>query len=120
MKEPYFANISEDLNGYLKNLHNNMMEQQRFSEKEILLIEKAYLRASELHSGTKRQSGEAYITHPVVVANFLLKYGFDCDTICAALLHDTVEDTCYTLEDVKNDFNDDIAMLVDGVTKMHG
>lgn len=78
----------------------------------------AYEVASKCHEGQKRDSGEAYITHPVAVAFILLELGMDTDTICSALLHDVVEDTEYSLEDIKKQFGQDVAMLVDGVTKL--
>ncbi|MEO6942626.1 MAG: HD domain-containing protein, partial [Terrimesophilobacter sp.] len=82
------------------------------------LIERAYLAAERAHEGQLRRSGEPYITHPVAVAQILADLGIGPVTIAAALLHDTVEDTSYTLESVHKDFGDEIAMLVDGVTKL--
>jgi guanosine-3',5'-bis(diphosphate) 3'-pyrophosphohydrolase len=82
---------------------------------DVALIERAYAAAEKAHSGQKRKSGEPYITHPVAVAQIL---GIGSKTIAAALLHDTVEDTDYTLDMVRADFGDEIAMLVDGVTKL--
>lgn len=81
-------------------------------------IVRAYEVANKLHSGQVRDSGEPYITHPVSVAYIALELGMDTDTICAALLHDTVEDTSYTLDELSKDFGADVAMLVDGVTKL--
>lgn len=78
----------------------------------------AYEVARELHKDQKRDSGEPYITHPLAVAFIALSLGMDTDTICAALLHDTVEDTEYTLDELAKDFGADVAMLVDGVTKL--
>ena len=78
----------------------------------------AYELASKCHEGQKRDSGEPYITHPVAVAFILLELGMDTDTICAALLHDVVEDTSCSLEDIKKQFGQDVSMLVDGVTKL--
>ena len=85
---------------------------------DIPLIERAYAAAEKAHEGQKRKSGEAYITHPVAVAQILADLGIGSKTIAAALLHDTVEDTDYTLDLVQRDFGDEIAMLVDGVTKL--
>jgi guanosine-3',5'-bis(diphosphate) 3'-pyrophosphohydrolase len=85
---------------------------------DVALIERAYAAAEKAHSGQKRKSGEPYITHPVAVAQILADLGIGAKTIAAALLHDTVEDTDYTLDLVRADFGDEIAMLVDGVTKL--
>jgi GTP pyrophosphokinase len=85
---------------------------------DIALIERAYTAAERAHDGQLRKSGEPYITHPVAVAQILADLGIGAKTIAAALLHDTVEDTAYDLEQVQADFGDEIAMLVDGVTKL--
>lgn len=85
---------------------------------DLAIVERAYAVAEKAHSGQKRRSGEPYITHPVAVAQILADLGIGPKTVAAALLHDTVEDTDYTLEDLRRDFGDEIAMLVDGVTKL--
>ncbi|MCX7884981.1 MAG: bifunctional (p)ppGpp synthetase/guanosine-3',5'-bis(diphosphate) 3'-pyrophosphohydrolase [Caloramator sp.] len=85
---------------------------------DINIIYKAYSVAKKAHDGQMRESGEPYLMHPVEVALILIEMGLDTDTICAALLHDVVEDTEYTYEDVKREFNVDIADLVEGVTKL--
>lgn len=85
---------------------------------DIALLERAYTAAAAAHEGQLRQSGEPYITHPVAVAQILANLGIGTTTLAAALLHDTVEDTSYTLEAVRAEFGDEIAMLVDGVTKL--
>ncbi|MDQ1587034.1 MAG: diphosphokinase / guanosine-3,5-bis(diphosphate) 3-diphosphatase, partial [Microbacteriaceae bacterium] len=85
---------------------------------DLAVIEGAYSVAERAHSGQKRQSGEPYITHPVAVAQILADLGIGAKTIAAALLHDTVEDTEYTLDEIRHNFGDEIAMLVDGVTKL--
>ncbi|NUS71916.1 MAG: bifunctional (p)ppGpp synthetase/guanosine-3',5'-bis(diphosphate) 3'-pyrophosphohydrolase [Corynebacteriales bacterium] len=82
------------------------------------LIRHAYRVADQAHSGQMRKSGEPYITHPLAVATILAQLGLDATTLTAALLHDTVEDTTYTLEQLRNDFGDEVAHLVDGVTKL--
>ena len=82
------------------------------------IVKKAYLYAENLHSGQFRQSGDPYIIHPLNVAYILAEMNADCDTVCAGLLHDTLEDTNITKEDIAHDFNQDIANLVDGVTKL--
>lgn len=85
---------------------------------DVSIIERAYTIAEQSHRGQKRRSGEPYITHPVAVAQILADLGIGSKTIAAALLHDTVEDTEYTLDELRADFGDEIAMLVDGVTKL--
>ena len=85
---------------------------------DLDLISKAYDKAKELHSGQLRKSGEPYLIHPVAVAEILAKYGMDDETIAAGLLHDAVEDTDYTLDQLTEDFGTNIALLVDGVTKL--
>jgi GTP pyrophosphokinase len=85
---------------------------------DVALIERAYATAEKAHSGQKRKSGEPYITHPVAVAQILADLGIGAKTLAAALMHDTVEDTDYTLDMLRRDFGDEIAMLVDGVTKL--
>ena len=85
---------------------------------DISLIERAYQTASRCHEGQFRKSGEPYITHPVAVATILAEIGMTSTTLAAALLHDTVEDTDYTLEQLTADFGEEIALLVDGVTKL--
>ena len=83
-------------------------------------IKKAYLFADELHEGQLRVSGEKYIYHPIAVAEIVVSLGLDTDSICAALLHDTVEDcgTKVNLEQIRSDFGEDVSMLVDGLTKL--
>lgn len=81
-------------------------------------IERAFLAASHAHEGQMRKSGDAYITHPVAVAQILAELGLNSETIIAALLHDTVEDTSYSLKQIKIDFGDQVSSLVDGVTKL--
>jgi len=85
---------------------------------DVALIERAFTVADRAHEGQKRKSGEPYITHPIAVAQILADLGIGSKTVAAALLHDTVEDTAYTLDEVRADFGDEIAMLVDGVTKL--
>lgn len=89
-----------------------------YNPSEVDEIEKAYLYAKNLHNGQYRQNGEPYISHPLHVAYILADMHADKDTICAGLLHDTLEDTNITKEDIAHDFNQDIANLVDGVTKL--
>lgn len=89
-----------------------------FSEPDIQKITNAYKLADLAHSGQKRRSGEPYIIHPVAVAQILADMGMDADSVCAALLHDVVEDTEYTSEQIKQMFGETIEHLVDGVTKL--
>jgi len=81
-------------------------------------LEKAFAAAEKAHAGQLRKSGEDYITHPVAVAQILIDLGMDLPTIMAALLHDTVEDTTYSIEQIKSEFGDEVTSLVDGVTKL--
>ncbi|RFA12721.1 bifunctional (p)ppGpp synthetase/guanosine-3',5'-bis(diphosphate) 3'-pyrophosphohydrolase [Subtercola boreus] len=85
---------------------------------DLSIIERAYTVAERAHDGQKRRSGEPYITHPVAVAQILAELGIGTKTIAAALLHDTVEDTEYSLDELRAEFGDEVAMLVDGVTKL--
>ncbi|MGM0930664.1 MAG: RelA/SpoT family protein [Actinomycetota bacterium] len=82
------------------------------------LIQRAFVVAERSHRGQKRKSGDPYITHPVAVATILAELGMTGTTLAAALLHDTVEDTEYTLDDLRKEFGPEVAMLVDGVTKL--
>jgi GTP pyrophosphokinase len=86
-----------------------------FSNKDL---ERAFTAADKAHTGQLRKSGEPYITHPVAVAQILTELGMDLPTIMAALLHDTVEDTSYSIEEIKKEFGDEVTSLVDGVTKL--
>jgi GTP pyrophosphokinase len=85
---------------------------------DLSLLERAFRVAAQAHSGQKRKSGDPYITHPVAVAAILAELGMTPATLSAALLHDTVEDTDYTLDQLRGEFGDEVAMLVDGVTKL--
>ncbi|PWN03050.1 GTP pyrophosphokinase [Nocardioides silvaticus] len=85
---------------------------------DLPLLERAYLTAERLHGPQMRKSGDPYITHPLAVTTILAGIGMTEPTLVAALLHDTVEDTPYTLEECRRDFGDEVARLVDGVTKL--
>ncbi|TDT45972.1 RelA/SpoT family protein [Fonticella tunisiensis] len=85
---------------------------------DVNAIEKAYYLAEKAHKNQFRESGEPYLSHPVEVAIILIEMGLDTDTLCAALLHDVVEDTEYTYDDIKREFNEEVANLVEGVTKL--
>ncbi|MBB5869462.1 GTP pyrophosphokinase [Allocatelliglobosispora scoriae] len=84
---------------------------------DTALLRRAYVTADRAHSGQFRKSGEPYVTHPLAVAQILADLGMDTTTLAAALLHDTVEDTPYLLDTMRADFGDEVAYLVDGVTK---
>ncbi|MFM7491248.1 MAG: RelA/SpoT family protein [Actinomycetota bacterium] len=87
-------------------------------ESELGVVERAFDAAEKAHRGQLRKSGDPYITHPVAVAEILVDFGLDPATIAAALLHDTVEDTSYSPEKLRADFGDEVATLVEGVTKL--
>lgn len=99
---------------------NNVVEQIKKYDPnaDFELIEKAYEYAQTAHEGQKRISGEAYIIHPVEVAYILTEIEMDTASICAALLHDVLEDTVLTYEEITREFGEEIALLVDGVTKL--
>ncbi|WP_345629032.1 RelA/SpoT family protein [Rugosimonospora acidiphila] len=84
---------------------------------DVGLVRRSYAIAERMHRGQMRKSGEPYITHPLAVAQILAGLGMDTTTLVAALLHDTVEDTSYTLPQLRTDFGPEVALLVDGVTK---
>lgn len=99
-------------------LNDLLVKLEEYNKEEVEIVKKAYEYADNLHSGQKRQSGEDYISHPLNVAFILAEMHADKDTVCAGLLHDTLEDTNITKEDIAYDFNQNIANLVDGVTKL--
>jgi GTP diphosphokinase / guanosine-3',5'-bis(diphosphate) 3'-diphosphatase len=85
---------------------------------DLGLVERAYRKAEGLHAGQVRKSGDAYITHPLAVTTILAELGMTEATLCAALLHDTIEDTDYTLAQLTHEFGEEVALLVDGCTKL--
>jgi GTP pyrophosphokinase len=91
---------------------------RHYADPDEAIVEAAYEVARRSHQGQFRKSGEPFITHPLAVAQILADYGLDADTLAAALLHDTVEDTPLTLEDVERQFGKDVARITDGVTKL--
>ncbi|MDO4320729.1 MAG: RelA/SpoT family protein [Bacteroidales bacterium] len=108
MIEDAFADV---LDGYLRSNHR----------KKVEIIERAYRFAKEAHKGVRRRSGEPYILHPIAVAKIASQeIGLGSTSICAALLHDVVEDTDYTVEDIEQHFGAKIAQLVEGLTKISG
>jgi (p)ppGpp synthetase, RelA/SpoT family len=91
---------------------------EQFGKEKAGRLERAIVVATEAHHDQKRLSGEKYITHPLSVAELLLDWGMDIDTVIAGVLHDTVEDTEITLDDIKTEFGEVVGFLVDGVTKL--
>ncbi len=89
-----------------------------FPQADLKIIEKAYYFSEKAHEGQIRRSGEPYISHPLAVGGILADLHLDLDSIATGLLHDTVEDTHATLEDIRREFGDSVAQLVDGVTKI--
>lgn len=107
----YTDDYNDGFNDFFEQIKNNP---QYDSEK----IKKAYDLAHDAHKNQRRRSGEPYIMHPVAVAEILFKLGMDNECIIGALLHDVVEDTEYNLDYIKAEFGDEVALLVDGVTKL--
>jgi GTP pyrophosphokinase len=103
---------SQELQAVIRSLRAN------HPKADVALVEKAFSIAERAHSDQLRKSGEAYISHPVAVAQILADLGIGATTIAAALLHDTVEDTPYSIEKLRSDFGNEVSMLVDGVTKL--
>lgn len=101
--------LYSDLRKKIEAIHN---------KDELHIIDKAFETANSFHQGQLRRSGEPYIIHPIAVANILVDLGMDYQSIVAALLHDVVEDTDYTLQQLTEEFGEDVAILVDGVTKL--
>ncbi|MGI6796404.1 RelA/SpoT family protein [Gordonia sihwensis] len=94
------------------------LHREVYPKADVAVLQQAYAVAEEAHSGQFRKSGDPYITHPLAVATILADLGMDTTTLVAALLHDTVEDTSYSLEKLEADFGSEVAHLVDGVTKL--
>ena len=94
------------------------VHRERYPKADFSLLQRAYDVAEQRHATQFRKSGDPYITHPLAVANILAELGMDTTTLVAALLHDTVEDTGYSLEELTAEFGDEVAHLVDGVTKL--
>ena len=104
------------MNALITPVVNRLRESQEGSDTSV--VERACEVAERAHKGQLRKSGDPYITHPVAVAEILLDFGLDANSIAAALLHDTVEDTSYSQESLRKDFGPEVASLVDGVTKL--
>jgi guanosine-3',5'-bis(diphosphate) 3'-pyrophosphohydrolase len=94
------------------------LAKEMYDDNHLAELEHAIDFATEKHAGQKRKSGEPYITHPLAVAGTLIEWDMDIDSVLAGVLHDTVEDTDATLDDIENMFGHDVAFLVDGVTKV--
>ncbi len=94
------------------------LHREVYPKADVTLLQRAYDVAEAQHEGQYRKSGDSYITHPLAVATILADLGMDTTTLVAALLHDTVEDTGYSLQQITDDFGPDVAHLVDGVTKL--
>ena len=101
-------------------LYNKVREKIKatHSEEDIATVDRAFELANEYHGDQKRKSGEPYIIHPIAVCDILVDLGMDSQSLVAALLHDVVEDTPYTIEQLADDFGEEVAVLVDGVTKL--
>ncbi|MGA1201111.1 MAG: RelA/SpoT family protein, partial [Aquiluna sp.] len=104
--------LSNELNELIRTVRTN------HPRSDYQVVERAYRTAERFHEGQKRKSGEDYITHPLAVARILADLGSGPATIAAALLHDTVEDTDYSIDQLRGDYGEEIALLVDGVTKL--
>lgn len=91
---------------------------EHYLDRQVVQLEKAIDFATKAHAGQKRASGEPYISHPLTVAKTLIEWGMDIDSVIAGVLHDTVEDTDVKLDNIKKEFSEDIALLVDGTTKV--
>ena len=111
------------MNDYLQQLDHSVDEMfdrlsQRYQADDIIRLRQAYALAREAHNGQKRAAGEPYIMHPVAVARIVAEeFMLDANSVVAAFLHDVVEDTPYTIEDIRERFGDDVAFLVKVVTK---
>ena len=105
------AAFREVLDAYLASNHR----------KKVEIIERAYMFAKNAHRGVRRRSGEPYILHPVAVAKIVItEFGLGSTSICAALLHDVIEDTEFTREEIEYNFGPKIASIVEGLTKISG
>lgn len=106
---------------YVEMTHDQVIDacKSYMNDEQVAFVEKAYEYAENAHSGQKRASGKPYIIHPTQVAGTLATLGLDPDTVAAGFLHDTVEDTPTTNDDIKNEFGEDVAFIVDGVTKLN-
>ena len=113
-------NMAVDVNVDVQELYGDLRNRIKamHSEEELKIIDRAFSLANECHGDQKRKSGEPYIIHPIAVCDILVDLGMDYQSLVAALLHDVVEDTSYTIEQLTDDFGEEVALLVDGVTKL--
>lgn len=109
-------NITRDYHSLYNELISRMVSKK---SERLFNVQKAFELAERLHKPQFRDSGDPYILHPVIVATILEKLDFDSDVISAALLHDVVEDCGYTIDEIKQNFNSEIAEIVDGVTAIN-
>ena len=110
------VNVNVNVDELYENIRNRI--KTIHSEEELKVIDRAFAVAKEYHGDQKRKSGEPYIIHPIAVCDILIDLGMDWQSLVSALLHDVVEDTPYTLDQLKEDFGEEVAVLVDGVTKL--
>ncbi len=110
------VNINVNVDELYEKLRSRITEIH--GEDEVKVVDKAFSIAKEYHGDQKRRSGEPYIIHPIAVCDILVDLGMDWQSLVAAILHDTVEDTPYTIEQLTADFGEEVAVLVDGVTKL--
>ncbi len=111
----YTDNVIEKYHTYDELVRNILLSGKDY---DMSAIEKAYLFANKAHAGQTRKSGEPYIVHPISVADVLVSLGMDTDSVVSALLHDVVEDTPVTSEDIEKNFGSTIAQIIDGLTKL--
>lgn len=106
---------------YIEMTYEQVIEacEKYMTDEQLAFVKKAYNYANKAHEGQTRASGQPYIIHPTQVAGTLANLGLDQDTIAAGFLHDTVEDTSVTNDDIKKEFGEDVAFIVDGVTKLN-
>jgi GTP pyrophosphokinase len=117
-----FSQFTPDDYRLIRQEYDSLMEVAKTrcrNDEEVETVQKAFEFANQAHKDVRRRSGEPYMLHPIAVARIVVtEIGLGCKSICAALLHDVVEDTGYTVEDIRNLFGDKIATLVDGLTKI--
>ncbi len=114
-----FSSLNLLIEAFRNNINSlNDVNADDIHDEKFKLFKKAYNFSKRVHQGQKRESGEPYLTHPIEVAAIVAGLRMDCASIVAALLHDTVEDTLATLDDIKNEFGEEVALIVDGLTKL--